>query len=303
MSNFLKKNAKIILLFYIVLIAINILFACFYMTQYQNIHIFSRIEGDQVLYEENLTLYDNGASNTFLFGIFNGGKDGGSNYLTDTTNPYYEEVISYYNEFVKGKSGLVWDEELGTFVDNTPKNFLAATMYGDSGLTYAQFIDNFRIGLNDFNDALIIYGIVCIILAALFYLMGNHSRNVYYNSNLIVGILSPLAIIVYSVIMIVQNLGLQATFNENIELFKIAAVLTNPNTIDRVKSSYLSEGGYAKLMDAASGINDTTFTVATVLLSLVCVASVFMIVYTAYRYKASSKRRAEVIERAVQNND
>ena len=50
-------------------------------------------------------------------------------------------------------------------------------------------------------------------------------------------------------------------------------------------------------------VNSLPFIFGIVVLSLVIVYSLFMIVYTVYRYKESSKRRAEIKERAAKAND
>ncbi len=292
---FLDKNAKLLIAVYIVILAFVVLFACYFMTQYQNIHVAYAIEKGVLKFEPNHTIYSDGPQNEFVFAFFSTGKSFGlSNWSTDTTNPYWSIMDSHYEQYVKD-----FEQTLSTPL---PKYFFN-TVEIEEGVTYAQYVYNFNKGMNNFNDSLIVYSLVSICFVALLFLFGNHSRKIYYNSNLVIGVVSPLAVIIYSVKMLIDNFTLLSMFNEHNDILKIVSVLINPNTSASDAVSYMNKGGYARILEAASDINASTFYIAAAIFGLVCVMSLIVMVYTIYRYKSTAKRRQEVIERAVQNND
>lgn len=281
MSKIINKGAKILVALYLIFIALSLIIACFYMTQYSEIHIASKVDEitNEVKYNETQTFAGNGISNQRLFNYFNSRNN------KDTENPFYEVI----------KAGN--------------KVSIINTEYKE-GMTYAQFIDNFRINLNNFNSNLVIFGMTCIVLCVLLFVFANHSRKIYYSSNLIIGVVSPLAVAIYSVVMLLENMNLQGVFNSNIDLFRITHCMMTSEIIDKQKDSLMKapnadtgEVSWNKLVDLSKGVNDLTFNLVNVFFIITIALSLLLIVFTILKYKATSKRRLEVIERAVQNND
>lgn len=292
---FLNKNAKLFIAVYVVLLALVVLFACYFMTQYQNIHVAYAINNGVIKFEPTHTIYTNGPSNEYLFAYFTAGKaDGLSNYSSDTTNPYWDVMSQYHNTYVAN---------FEFSLSNPLPPYFFSNVEIEPGVTYAQYVYNFSKSMNAFNDELIRYSLICIVLVSLLFLFGNHSRNIYYGSNLVVGVLSPLVVIAYTAVMMIKNFKLLSMFSEHNDILRIVSVLVAPNITINDAKAYMSNGGYEKIMEASSNINGSTFYISTVIFALVFVVSVLVMVYTIYRYKSTAKRRQEVIERAVQNND
>ncbi len=279
MSKLIQKGAKFVITIYLVILALSLLLACFFMTQYNEIHIFSQNDPKNgITYSETDIFYVGGPSNDYIFRYFDSKRN------KDESNPFYEEI----------QAGT------GSIINNEYKD----------GLSYAQFIDEYRKDLNQFNESLVVFGVVTIALCALLYVFANHSRRIYYSSNLIAGVAIPLGIGVYSIVMLLNNIGLQGVFNSNIDLFRVTNAMITSEITNKVKGSYMGKPdpetgktGWELLCEATSDLNDFTFNLTNILFITITIVSVLLVVYTVLKYKATSKRRLEVIERAVQNND
>ncbi|MCR5349999.1 MAG: hypothetical protein K6E20_03305 [Acholeplasmatales bacterium] len=269
MPNFLKSKAKLLILIYGVIIALVLLFALAFMTNYADVHVFYRYGTDkQAIFNSSSVLNINGQTNSELFTYFSKLASSGG---ADANNPLYE--------LLEGKSG--------------------STVFVDSGL--AQIVYNFQTDMSDFNQQLIIYFVVSIILFSVMLICSNQSRKVYYISNLVVGITVPLLITVYSVVMLVKNLNLMNRFLDNQDLFKAVAYLQNGKIEAIDKNNAINDWNI--ILDHTEKVNVTPFIFGIIVIILVIVYSIFMAIYTLYRFKESSKRRAEIIERAANNND
>ncbi|MGM9969887.1 MAG: hypothetical protein ACI35S_05770 [Anaeroplasma sp.] len=177
--------------------------------------------------------------------------------------------------------------------------------YGEVDYDLGMKIFNFQSTMSQFNDLIITFVVVGLIGIALFVIFSNHNRKVYYISNLVVGIVVSLTMIVFSIVMIVKNLGLMSNFTENEEFYKVISIMMDSNLEGSIKDLII-DGNIAfddALSQYASNVTSSTFIVATICFAIVAVYSLFILVYTVLRYKGSTKRRNEIIERAAQNND
>lgn len=315
MSKFLNKNAKVFLLAYLIIIACIFIFACYFMTQYMHIHIYYKLDGGNVVIEAGSALKE-GQTNMALFRFFDYVQYCDLKYVNFgdavTYESPYQNLINGQIESLKQMMAENGYTSTKLFVRDFKDEIIQTsfTKLTDSeGNSLALTIYNFQMSMNAFNDKLIIFGVVSIILVAIMFVMANQSRRVYYKSNLFIGILSPLAISVYSVILMLENMKLQTVFNKNSQLFKLVSLLQDPtkhmNPDDPTQTisveNIMKDFSYVDRL--TKDVNDTTFVVASAFFGLIIVASVLIMVYTVYRYANCSKRRKEIIERAVQNND
>lgn len=319
MSKFLNKNAKVFLLAYIIIIACIFVFACYYMTQYMHIHIYYKVDETAlqgVVFEGGSNLKE-GQTNYNLFKFFD--------YLQYVDMGYvgsFGELVTYespYKDLINGQIQSLQEvmtnegySSVNQFVRDytqTYKEISFPLLKDADGNSLAFLIYDFQMAMNSFNNKLIVFGVVSIILVALMFVMANHNRRIYYISNLVVGVAAPLAISVYSVILMLENMQLQAMFNKNSALFKLVSLLQDPtqpvNPNDPTKTITADDimKDFSYVDKLTSNVNDTTFTVGTLIFGVVIVASIAVAVYSVYRYLNCAKRRNEIIERAVQNND
>ena len=270
MANFFKKNAKLLLITYAVIIFATLVAGLFYLTSLGNVHIYYSIDANtsEPTFSSDDTISSTGLTNLQVFKYF--GNSEVKNNLPD-----------YVNYDVDPDNGGMY-----------------STFFADKG--YAKIVYDFQIAMSDYNTQIIIYCIISLLCFCVMMIFSNHSRKIYYKSNLYSGILMPTAVGVYTVIMMIQNFSLMAVFNENYHLFRTVTVLQDPKINDRTKGNMVD---YQLILDNSQGFGDSCYWVQTIFYSVVLLYSLFLIVYTIYRYKESTKRRNEVIERAVQKND
>ena len=60
---------------------------------------------------------------------------------------------------------------------------------------------------------------------------------------------------------------------------------------------------YQRILNNSEGFGPSCYLIQAIFFIVVIVYSIFLIIYTVFRYNDSSKRRKEIIARAVQNND
>ncbi len=273
MANFLKNKSKWIILTYAIILSLVLLYALVYMTNFADVHVYYSKNTDGVIsFSAQNTLTINSSQNGQLFKYF---QNLAVNVSTGKTADYPNPLYSLIGKHSGG------------------------TTFVDSGL--AQIVYDFQTDMSEYNDQLIVYFCVCIVLFACMLIASNQSRKVYYISNLVVGITVPLAVTVYTIIMMVKNFALMGTFNDNVDLFKAVAYLQDQNVT--VSDKVVSYKDWSQIEDATTSVNSTVFIIGTILFIVLIVYSVLLIVYTVYRYKECSKRRAEIIERAAKAND
>lgn len=263
MLNFLKNKAKFIFIIYLIVLFCTLLFGTFYSTQYSNIHFAYSFTGDTVEINSSSRFSELGKSNSDVW-----------NYFSNATDKI-EELDSLYGR------------------TNRESNF------ENSGKKFD--IYNFQISLSSFNSKIILFTFISIICVAILFVFGNHSRKVYYKSNLIIGILIPCVIIAFSIVLFVGNSNVMSLFSANELLFRVVGVFMDSNTGTQVARQYRTD--HQALLNASSSINNTSFIILDVLLIVVVLYSILVIVYTIFRYKESTNKRNEIIERAAKNND
>jgi hypothetical protein len=175
----------------------------------------------------------------------------------------------------------------------------SATNYGYTATDAAQKVYDFQIAMSSLNNYLLACVCVAYICFAIMLIVGNHNRNVYYKSNLAAGILMPLVVIIMSLIALIRNFGMLGNFNENYDLYRATSFLMDPKVEDIVKESAINNNQI--LLDNSTRCNSLGFTIVTITTIIVIIYSALMIAYTVYRYKESTKRRNDILERAANN--
>ena len=169
-----------------------------------------------------------------------------------------------------------------------------ATGYStDFGAAYANIIFDFQDSMNAFNTSIITFEFISLICFAALLVLANHTRRIFYASNLIGGIAFPLVIIVLNVVLMINNLGLMAKFTNNEELFNLVSVLQNSKINADI---YQHDFAYAK---GFFSCNSITYILFTVLFVIVIVYAALILLQTILKYKATAEERKNIIEKAV----
>jgi len=262
-----------------IIVGLLFIVALYYITNYAHIHVYYTLEADGTISAFSRTTETTlGYSNKNLF-----------NYFTKNAG-----VITYDTEGLILVNGETWvaenAESASKFMSMFPQS-------ADFSTVYAPIIFDFQIAMSQFNDLIVTFGLIGIICFALLLVFANHSRRIYYKSNLIAGIILPLIVVVFGIVMIVKNVQLMNTFNQNFELFNVTSVLQNPAT-----SGTAVQSNTDYILSQYS-CNSSTFIIYIVIFALVIIYSLFLAIYAVIKYKVTSQEREEIIKRAVVEND
>lgn len=212
-------------------------------------------------------------------------------YATEYTNVHIFYQISSSGEVIFSRE----------YTSDTMNSFTNIYLYdgfakGGTPMTneIARLIYDFQKSLASVNTFIVITGVIVLVAIAAMFLFSNHNRSVYYKSNLIVGIVSPSICIIFVLVLMIRNLLLMGTFNENYDTFNRVSVLQN---------MYLQKDASQKVdITSYYDCSSLTFVLYTIFFLIIIAYSIFMIVYTVFRYKDSTERRNQIIERAVEIN-
>ncbi len=292
MANFFKKNAKMLLIGYAIALFATLIAGLFYMTNLANVHVYYSVDEKtgEISFNADDQITSTGMNNTdlfYYFGIRNLDVPDNIGFKVDS-NGYILKTTKKGIDYLENADG----EEVD-FADN-PNLYFAK-----SG--YAKIVYDFQIAMSNYNTQIIIYCVICLICFAAMMIFSNHSRKIYYKSNLIIGVAMPLVVTIYTFIMMIVNFGLLGTFNQNFDLFRVVSVMQS-SKIDSADKNSMAKS-YQSILNNSQNFGSSCYFIQTIFYVLVIVYSLFLIIYTIYRYKECAKRRNEIIERAVQNND
>ena len=168
--------------------------------------------------------------------------------------------------------------------------------------SFVKFIIDYRDKLNGFNTALLWYGVIGLIMFAVMLIVGNHSRNVYYISNIIAGVVCSLTMIIFGLIMLIKDFSLLSEFNENKEFWKAVSIAQNKGNDSEVAlqyTKYLMKNPQEIDSYMAGDSTNATTLITTMIFIIVSIGySVFTLVHTIRKYFATKAHRKEVLERA-----
>ena len=181
---------------------------------------------------------------------------------------------------------------------NVYQGFERATNVYPNGFTndFARTVYDFQKSLASVNDFIVVTGVITLVAVAVLFIFSNHSRKVYYKSNLIVGIVCRSVIIIFNVVLLVRNFLLMGQFNDNYDLLNWVSVLQDPKT-----TTYASQ--HPEVIPGQYSCTTTTFIIYAVLFIIVIAYAAMMIVYTVLKYKNTTEKRIQILERAVNSNE
>ena len=174
-----------------------------------------------------------------------------------------------------------------------------ATGYGSAFTEeYSQWVLNFQNELNKFNSAFVAWEFVALVCFAFLFVLSNHSRRIYYKSNLIGGILIPLVVVIINIVLMLQNLAVMGIFNSHSEFYNIVSVLQDPTkNVDASKQTSLDAIRHLFSCDTS------TFILFTVFFIVIIAYAVFCAIFAILKYKATAEERNKILEKVVTNND
>jgi len=275
MKNFLSKNAKLIYLLCGVLSLLTLILSLGFMSQYRYLRVNYMLETNSATGEETVVIGSsatlNGADQRPLFDFF-----------AQLGSGFYDNLDSYkaHPELVEIKNKYVAREVI------TPEARMK--------------IYEYRKGLDAYNNMIVIFSALSLVMFGLMFVFGNHSRRIYYKSNLIAGVVLPGIIAVFNLILLIMSFKLMADFSADYTLFNLVSVLQNPNNSIYTQQA-LSDATNSKNLEILMNsfdCNVLTFALYDILFVVVLAYNVFLAVFAVMKYKWTAERRAEVIERS-----
>lgn len=186
---------------------------------------------------------------------------------------------------------------------NNSNNLPDGLIKGSFVANYAQTVYDYNIALNNYNDYLIVVGIVSLIAVAFMYIFSNNSRRIYYKSNVVIGVIAPLVVLVMSLVAMIISFSVMSGFTQNETLYKTVSILYDTKYQSMSASATLRNMPADEFLELASGVNVVGILIS-MLASIVLIGySVFVSIFTITKYKKTEKERKEIIERAVAAND
>ena len=229
-----------------------------------------------------------------IFGVLNGALIIGACFYA--TN--YAHIHVFYQLNANGARSVTADTTNSIGYSNTMLySFFSAgkaTGYSSNFNDYVDTVFLFQDYLNGFNTAFVAWEFACLVCFAFLLVLDNHRRRIYYLSNLIGGILIPLAILFVNVGLLVNNLALMGLFNSHSELYNVVSVLQNPSV------NYLAE--QRANLDAIKewfDCNSFTFILFTVFFIIIIVYSALVALYSIFKYKATAEERKKILDKVV----
>ncbi len=212
-----------------------------------------------------------------------------------------QDVVTFGESYSpnNGNQRVLYD--FFSWFGQTPKIDVSkfGNLQGDFGV-YAQTVYDIRESLNSFNSLIIVAGIIGLVTFAFMLIFANHSRRIYYKSNLYSGIALPLINIIFSIVMIIQSIGLIGKISENYHLLNIVSVCQDPanQIICRVERTDFSQ---QNILDKYN-VNSLTLIFTIIIFVAIIAYSVVLIIHAIRKYKATADERNKIIERALEKD-
>lgn len=286
-----------------ILSGIIVVSSLFFMTQYRFVRVNYNVDNTGTrVYEATAKL--NKADQQYLFDFINdlGNRAYGSDdengkqaQAVIDSNPIFQILLETDSSSESGYKML--DHSIDDPDSWDPKDIYSLKQ------EYFKRVDDFKNSLDSFNNLILVYGIVSLLVFVALLILSNHSRRIYYNSNLIGGIILPVVNIVFSIVLIINSLSLMSSLNDpvNNALFNVVSAIQNP----KIGSAnvYVAGSEETNLMQInniinAFDINSTTVIMYMIFFALTAAFNVFLIVVAFMKYKATTKERNEVLEKA-----
>ena len=259
-----SKYNKLVYFIFGIIMAFFVIFSLYFMTRYAYIIVFYIIEDGKPAYYATSGAGD-GSTNALLFKFFD-------KVFAANADGKYEAIEGW------GLSNVFNDRE-----------------------DFLNYIVDFRESLNSFNTALLWFGIIGLIMFAVMLIAGNHNRNVYYISNLIVGIVCALTMIIFGLIILIKDFQLLGRLNEDSKLWQAVSIAQqkgNDSESSIYYNLYVDRNMPDKYFAEDSNVNSTTLVVTMIFIIISIGYSVFTLVHTIRKYFATKAHRKEILERA-----
>ena len=256
-----------------------------------------------IVYDKNARL--NNADQGYLFNFVSqlaaGNKnpaDGYNKYNGKDAQKYYEENADIQVLLSQNTDGtfeyLDYEESVGALNRKIASYSISQTMF--------KKVADFRNTLDNYNNLILAYGIVSLILFALLIVLSNHNRKIYYKANLIGGIALPLVNVVFALILIIQGITIISNIGDptNNAFYNIISALQNPKVGINYQYAASEETNLenAKTIISNFNINSTTAVIYVIFFGLTAVYNIFLIIFAFLKYKDTEKARNEVLEKA-----
>ena len=282
MNKLLSKNAKFIYLVCGILSFLTLLLGLVFMTQYRYIRVNYLIDSNgqvEILETDQLNGKDQSALYSFINRLGNNNKSNGRNSYVGL------EAYENHPELQEFKQKYIVEAEDGTYV---LKDEILMQVY------------NYRNKLDNYNNLIILFSAVSIVMFALTFVLSNHSRRIYYKSNLIGGIVLPGVIVLLNLILIIMSIGLISELSSNYTLYNLVSVLQNPANALYSRPAKTTEtlNTYLQTILNSYDCNATTFVLYDLLFGFGIAYNAFLIAFAVLKYKNTAERRKEVIERS-----
>jgi len=272
MKNFLSKKAKLIYLLCGVFSLLTLILSLGFMTQYRYLRVNYMIETNRATGEQRIVI---GSTATL-----NG----------DDQRPLFD--------FVNQLGSGIYDDLESYKAHPELKEFQAQYMDGTVLKEDAKMqVLNYKKSLDNYNNMIVIFSVLSLVMFALMFVFGNNSRRIYYKSNLIAGIVLPGVIVVFNLVLIISSFSLMNELAQNYTYYNLISVLQNPDNRIYTQLAVTAETNSKNLATLMNSFdcNALTFVLYDLLFAFVLAYNVFLIVFAILKYKWTAQRRAEVI--------
>jgi hypothetical protein len=297
MKQLFDKHAKLLYLILGVLAFAVLISGLFFMTQYRFVRINYVLDNNN-LPEFTNTASLNGANQQPLYSFLN-------RFAAGTYNNDLSKLIGKKGvDQVLVQNALDFLKSLEVVKTNMSKEAALKISGIDWALNYDSLLNikDFKASLDSYNNTIIVFSIVSLICFAGLLTIGNGTRNIYYKSNLIGGLLLSLVIVVFAVVMIINSFNLMSKIKENYELYNIVSVLQNAeNSLYSHKVKSTETIKYAQYLTAIKdnfSVNSTTLVAYDVIFGVVAGYAVFLMIGTVVKYNGCAERRKQIIKNA-----
>ena len=272
MKNFLSKKAKLIYLLCGVFSLLTLILSLGFMTQYRYLRVNYMIETNRATGEQRIVIGStatlNGDDQRPLF-----------DFVNQLGSGIYDDLESY-------KAHPELEEFQTQYMDGTVLKEEAKMQ-----------VLNYKKSLDNYNNMIVIFSVLSLVMFALMFVFGNNSRRIYYKSNLIAGIVLPGVIVVLNLVLIISSFSLMNELAQNYTYYNLISVLQNPDNRIYTQLAVTAETNGKNLATLMNSFdcNALTFVLYDLLFAFVLAYNVFLIVFAILKYKWTAQRRAEVI--------
>ncbi len=291
MKKFLLNNSKWIYYILGIISGLIVLSSLFFMVQYKFVRVnFTLNENNERVYEENSKL--NGANQQPLFMFVN-------NLSTVLSNGSFAETTTEIekNEFFT----LVLTKEDGEYKYLEAKKSGQVTRYEFSQDTFKK-LDAFRTELDSYNNLILWYGIISLIVFACLLILSNHNRRIYYKANLYGGIALPAVNIVFGIVLIAKAVSLMGQLNDPLikAVANIVSVFQDPKNSELAVRAGSDATNLNQIKEIISkfNINSLSLVLFMVFFGIVIAYNVFLMIYAVMKYNATASDRKRVLDNA-----